>query len=211
MKTLSFTLTSVLASLTLSACSVLSVLPDPLPADTIYRLSSMPTAVPASSDASVIRVDRPGATIVFQSRNVVVSPDGQRLATAAQAQWSEVMPILVQKAFIDVLESRPNLIGVTPASGARTDTRVQITINNFEAQFDRGEGLPPLAVVDFSVTFANASNRDLLGTYKVRHTERASTVSVSAIVNAISKANVSALTDIAAWLEEQPAHNGDET
>ena len=192
----------------LSGCNVL---PDPLPADTIYRLRSMPQTVEAYDDASVIRVDRPSASIVFQSRDVIVSPDGQRLASAAQAKWSEVMPVLVQQAFIDVLESRPKLIGVLPASGARTDTRVQLAIKNFEAQFDRGEGAAPLAVVDLSVTFANASNRNLLGTYNVRKTQRADAASVSAIVRAISEANLAALADISEWLEQHPAHSTDQS
>ncbi|RKQ71115.1 ABC-type uncharacterized transport system auxiliary subunit [Litorimonas taeanensis] len=183
-----------------------NILPDPAPADTIYRLGSIPMAVTADSDAHVIRVDRPSAPMIFQTRDVVVSPDGQRLATAAQARWAEAMPILVQTAFIDVLASNTKLIGVMPISGARTDTRVQLSIKNFEAQFDQGENKAPLAVVAFSVTFANASNRNLLGTYDVRKEYRASAASVSAIVDAISKANVEALADVADWLEKQPAH-----
>lgn len=200
-----------LAAIAIFGLSGCNILPDPLPADTIYRLGSMPETVAANDEAFVIRIDRPSASIVFQSRDVIVSPDGQRLASAAQAKWSEVMPVLVQQAFIDVLESRPNLIGVLPASGARTDTRVQLAIKNFEAQFDRGEGAAPLAVVDFSVTFANASNRNLLSTYNVRKTQRADAASVSAIVEAISEANVAALTDIAEWLETQPAHSSDQS
>lgn len=196
---------SVLACAIVSGCSVL---PKPAPADTIYRLSEMPQPISANQGAYVIRVDRPSASIVFQTRDVIVSPDGQRLASAAQAQWSEVMPVLIQQAFINVLESRPNLIGVMPASGARTNTRVQITIKNFEAQFDRGESSPPLAVVDFTITFANASDRNFLGTYNVRKTSRAEAVSVSSIVEAISKANNAALTDITDWLEKRPEHQG---
>ena len=192
----------------LTAVSACSVLPDPAPANTIYRMSALPASVMAQDDASVIRVDRPSAPIVFQTRDVVVSPDGQRLATAAQAQWIEVMPVMVQQAFIDVLSSRDDIIGVMPASGARTDTRVQFNIKNFEAQFDQGEGSPPKAVVSFSVTFSNASNRNLLGTYDVRKEVRADAASVSAIVDAISRANAEALTDIAQWLSAHPAHSG---
>jgi len=166
----------------------------------------MPAPVTANDDAFVVRVDRPQASIVFQTRDIVVSPDGQRLSTVAQAKWAEVMPVLIQQAFIDVLEARPNLVGVMPASGARTDTRLQITVKNFEAQFDRGPDTAPLAVVDFTVTYAKASNRNYLGTHSVRKTHRAEAASVSAIVDAISKANKAALTDITDWLEKQPSH-----
>lgn len=189
----------VIASLTLvmSACSIL---PDPAPADTIYRLSASPESVVVNTDAAVIRIDRPSAPIVFQNRDVVVSPDGQRLASASQAKWSEITPILVQNSFVELLSSRPDIIGVLPSSGARTDTRVQLTIKNFEAQFDKGQTSAPKAVVRYTATFANASDRSLIGTYETTKTQRADAATVSAIVTAISSANQEALSDISNWL-----------
>ncbi len=189
-----------LGAVFLTSCSVL---PKPAPADTIYRLGAFPEAVAASQDATVIRVDRPGAPLVFQTRDVVVSPDGQRLASAAQAKWAETMPTLVQTALVDVFSTTPNLIGVLPASGARADRRVQLTIKNFEAQFDNGPDAAPLAVVRYTVTYANASNRALLGTYEVKKTQRARARNVSQIVQAISDANEAALIDITNWLERE--------
>lgn len=189
-----------LSAVFLTACSVL---PKPAPADTIYRLGTFSDAVKASPDATVIRVDRPGAPLVFQTRDVVVSPDGQRLASAAQAKWAEAMPTLVQTALVDVFSTNPNLIGVLPASGARADRRVQLTIKNFEAQFDNGPDAAPLAIVRYTVTYANASNRALLGTYEVKKTQRARAKNVSQIVQAISSANEAALTDIANWLQRE--------
>jgi len=190
---------SVLA-LALNACSVL---PDPAPADTIYRLSPLTESVQAAQTATVIRVDRPVASVVFQSRDIVVSPDGLRLASAAQAKWIETMPSLIQSAFVDVLATRPNLVGVIPASGARTNQRVQLTIKNFEAQFDNGTDAAPLAVIRYSVTYANSSNRALLGTYDVKAVKRAKSTNVANIVEAISIANNEALMDVAKWVESQ--------
>jgi len=189
-----------LCGLSLGACSVL---PEPAPADSIYRLTSLTESIQASSQATIIRVDRPVASVVFQSRDIVVSPDGQRLASAAQAKWIETMPTLIQSAFVDVLANNENLIGVIPASGARTDKRVQLTIKNFEAQFDNGEDAAPLAVVRYAVTYANSSNRALLGTYTVEAKQRAGANTVSDIVNAISTANNKALMDVAEWVEAQ--------
>ena len=194
---------SASAILGLSAAALLgacSILPEPAPADTIYRLSSTAEAVANNVDADVIRIDRPSAPIIFQNRDVVVSPDGQRLASASQAKWSEITPILVQNAFVEILAARPDVIGVLPSSGARTDTRVQLSIKNFEAQFDRGQSSAPKAVVRYSATFANASDRSLIGTYEVMKTQRAEAASVSSIVQAISTANREALSDISDWL-----------
>ncbi|CAM3775835.1 ABC-type transport auxiliary lipoprotein family protein [Litorimonas haliclonae] len=184
-------------ALSISACSVL---PDPAPADTVYRLTTAPNSVASDVDAAVIRIDRPSAPIVFQNRDVVVSPDGQRLASASQAKWSEITPILVQNSFVEILSAREDLIGVLPSSGARTDTRVQLTIKNFEAQFDQGSQSAPKAVVRYSATFANASDRSLIGTYEITKMKRANAASVSSIVEAISAANREALSDISDWL-----------
>lgn len=192
-------------TLILSGC--VSLLPDPAPADVIYRMSASNEGVPQSPTAKVVRIDRPRAASVFQGQDVVVSPDGRRLARAAQAKWAEAIPDMVQNSFVDVLAERSGLVGVIPSSGARTDTRVHLTIKSFEARFDQGEGGAPLAVVHYAVTLSNASNRNLLSTYDVRKTVRSSDVRVSTIVEAMDNANQQALNVIADWLETPEIRN----
>ena len=192
-------------TLILSGC--VSLLPAPAPADVVYRLSASNEGVPQSLTAKVIRIDRPRAASVFQGQDVVVSPDGRRLASAAQARWAEAIPDMVQNSFVDVLAERAGLVGVIPSSGARTDTRVHLTIKSFEARFDQGEGAAPLAVVHYAVTLSNASNRNLLSTYDVKRTVRSSDVRVSTIVEAMDNANQQALNVIADWLEPPEIRN----
>ena len=193
------------AALVFSGC--VSLLPDPAPADVVYRLSTSNEGVPQSPAAKVIRIDRPRASSVFQGQNVVVSPDGRRLASAAQAKWAEPIPDMVQNSFVDVLAQRPGLVGVIPSSGARTDTRVHLTIKSFEARFDQGEGAAPIAVVHYAVTLSNASNRNLLSTFDVKKTMRSSDIRVSTIVEAMDNANQQALNEIADWLETPQIRN----
>ena len=192
--------TPLIASLAfgLSACSIL---PDPAPANITYRLSAMGEAVQPNQDASVIRVDRPSAISVFNSRSIVVSPDGRRLSTAAQAEWPEGTPTMLQQALIDAFAMSPKIIGVLPESGTRTDTRIHLTIKNFEAQFDQGETAAPLAVVRYRVTLANATDRKLIATFDTQNTMRASAPRVSAIVEALDKSNAKAMNEIVAWVE----------
>jgi len=199
------TLTSAVALLALSGC--VSLLPEPAPADVVYRLSASNEGVPQSADAKVIRIDRPRAASVFQGQDVVVSPDGRRLASAAQAKWAEAIPDMIQNSFVDVLAERAGLVGVIPSSGARTDTRVHLTIKSFEARFDQGEGNAPLAVVHYAATLSNASNRNLLGTYDVKKTVRSSDIRISTIVEAMDNANQQALGVIADWLETPDVRN----
>lgn len=192
----------IVSGLTLLSGCLSSVLPDPAPADTIYRLSTASAAVPAAPEALIVRVDRPAASKALQGRNVVVSPDGRRLAIAGQARWEEALPSMIQASILDSMAARSGLVAILPTSGARTEYRMHLTVRHFEAQFDQGESSAPLAVVQYGVTLSDAANRNLLGTYDARQTRRASSLSVSAIVEAKDAANQAALSEINDWIEQ---------
>ena len=193
---------AALATATLSACSIL---PDPKPAPIIYRPTVDGASVDARPDATVVRIDRPGGSTIFNTVNVLVTPDGRRMSQASGSRWSEQIPLLVQETLVDALSRSPALVGVLPSSGARTDTRVHLTIKNFEAVFDQGEGAAPLATVRYTATLANASDRALIDTHTVMAQQRADAINVSEIVEAMEAANSRAMMDIVAWLERQAA------
>lgn len=198
MKIVKLSLVSTLLAC-LSGC--VSLLPDPAPASVVYRLGTVKQNLPQGINPFVVRVDRPSVSSVFETKDIIVSPDGRKLAAAGGAEWAEVIPVMIQNSFVDLMGQHPKLVGVIPSSGARTDTRVHLTVKGFEAQFDQGEGAAPLAVVHYSVTLSNAANRNLLGTFDVKKTTRATEARVSAIVTAMDNANQQALEDIALWLE----------
>ena len=188
--------------LPLTACSISSILPEPGPADIVYRLSANNvTVVTPNADAALLRIDRPAMSKAISGHDIVVSPDGRRLAVAEQSRWAEPLPDLVQDALLDVLAGRKSMVGVLPTSGARTPYRIHLTVRNFESTFDNGPGSAPLATVHFAATLSNASTRDLLGTYDVRKTQRASSFQVSSIVEAQDVANRAALNELADWME----------
>lgn len=191
----SFALT--IAALSITSCSII---PDPAPANIVYRLSLLGESVSPSAQATVIRVDRPSATSIFNTRAIVVSPDGRRLSTAAQAEWPESIPTMLQETLVDAFSREASIVGVLPESGTRTDTRVHFSIKNFEAQFDRGQESAPLAVVRYTATLANATDRRLIDTFVTRHEVRAKAASVSDIVIAMESANDAAMSDIVAWV-----------
>jgi len=184
-------------SASLSAC--VSILPDPAPAPSVYRLASNSNAVVAAANAEIIRIDRPSSTQIFNSSDIIVTDDGQKLSSVAQAQWSEVTPIIIQNAMIDALEGSSQFVGLVPTSGARTETRLHLVIKSFEANFDQGLESAPLAIVDYRMTYARADDRKLLGTHSVRKTVRAQSINVSSIVVAIEDANNAAMLDIVSW------------
>lgn len=189
--------TTVLAAL-LSGC--VSLLPDSAPPNITYRLSLTGESVEPQPGATVIRVDRPASTSIFNSRKIIVSPDGRRLSSLALAEWPEAAPTMLQETLVDAFSRVPSIVGVLPQSGARTDTRVHVTIKNFEARFDRGEKSAPLAVVRYSATLANATDRKLIDTFTTSHTVRADAPRVSDIVTALEAANAAAMSDIVQWV-----------
>ncbi len=178
-----------------------SIIPEPAPAATIYRLSVPGEAVRPSPDAVALRLDRPSAPKSLLGQSIVVSPDGQRLASASGAKWSQSIPALIQYSFYDVLSRRQAIEAILPASGARSEYRAHLTLRNFEAQFDQGESAAPLAIVEYTVTVAKSATRDLIGTRTIRKTARAAGPNVSYIVDAQNRANQDALNDIADWIE----------
>ena len=186
----------------LSACSVL---PDPKPADVIYRISMSGESVAPQLDAKVIRVDRPSGSMVFNSSDIVASPDGRRMRQVARARWDQPIPMMLQESLVDALSQSDSLVGVLPSSATRTDTRVHFVIKNFEAQFDRGEDAAPLAVVRYTATVADASNRALIDTFSVKETVRADAARVSDIVEALEQANDTAMGQVVDWLESVAA------
>lgn len=200
------TLSILAATAGLSAC--VSILPDPAPAPTIYRLETSIAPSETSANAEIIRVDRPAATQIFNSSDIVVIQGGQKLSAIAQAKWSEATPVVIQDAMVDALQGSPQFIGLIPTSGARTKTRLHLSVKNFEANFDNGPESAPLAVVQYRVTYARADDRSLLGTHTVRETVRAQSINVSSIVAAIEQANDAAMSDIVTWLEGQKRGGG---
>jgi ABC-type uncharacterized transport system auxiliary subunit len=198
-------LLSIGLGVSLSGC--FSVLPDPKPANVIYRLSSNAASVTPNANAEIIRIDRPAATQIFNSTDIVVTTDGQKLSVISQANWAEAAPVLIQTSLMNALAGSRNFIGLIPTSGARTETRLHLEVSNFEARFDGGKNSAPLAVVSYRVTYARADDRRLIGTYAVEKTARAESINVSSIVSAIDAANNSAMSDIVAWLETQSSSN----
>lgn len=196
-----FTALGTLLSAALLAGCLSSVLPEAKPADIVYRLASSGTAVPASSEAVIMRIDRPIVPVSLAGVQIIVSPDGTKIAAAQQARWGEPVADMIQASFYDYLTTRPAITGILPASGARTTHRAHLTVRDFQAVFDQGKSNAPLATVQYTATVANASSRDLIGTFTVKKTVRASSASVSAIVTAQDKANKEALADIANWME----------
>ncbi len=193
-----------ISTMTASCSSLTSFIPEPAPAKTVYRLSAsvQNETVTPNPDALILRIDRPTVPHPLAGNSITVSPSDDRILQASGAEWAEKVPDLIQGSVVDVLSSRSDIIGVLPISGARTELRIHLTVRNFEASYDQGENNAPLAIVRYTATLANASNRNLIGSFDVRKTERARDNRVSEIVRAQDLANTQAINSIADWVLE---------
>jgi len=186
------------AMLGLSSC--FNVLPEPDPANSIYRLSSNIQKADFNSRAPIIRVETPSADRLVATRRIVVSPDANRLAIAGGAEWADSLPKLVQKSMVDILSSKSEVTGIIPRVGAKADYRIHINIDNFEARFDNGPEAAPMIMVAYTASFAKSGSRDLLGTRQFKANQRASGIYVSQIVSAMNAANNNTLTELSDWI-----------
>lgn len=200
-------ISSFSAAVALSGC--VSLLPEPAPADLIYRLSPITERVSNQSGAYVVRIDNPIVAQTLQSQDIIVITDTTQIASASGAQWAETIPSLLQQSVIDHMGTRADMIGVLPTSGARPKYRVSLNIRAFEAQFDRGLEAAPLAVIDYTATVSNAATRAFVGVHDVRQTARARSERVSDIVKAKDQANAQAADDLMNWLAQSlPRYEG---
>jgi len=196
-------LTCIIIGATLLSPGCVSLLPEPAPADTVYRLAMDVNPVQSSPTAEVVRIDRPSVSDIFNGQDIVVTMDGLKMKTVAQARFAEPIPVMVQNALIDALSTHADFIGLLPTSGPRTETRLHLTIRHFEANFDRGEDNAPLAKVSFAVTYSQATDRKLIGTHFVEQSVRADSTNVTDIVDALQSANHGAMMDILIWMSVQ--------
>ena len=191
----------ILASVLLSACSVL---PKPKPASTIYRLS-IPAEFSAApiTQSKVVNIEYPTASKTMSGVDIIVSPDGRRLASAAGAQWAEPVPALLRNALIDILARNQNVTGIIPKGNTRVPYRLNINIRRFEAVFDQGEEAAPNAVIQLTLSLTETKARQLIGSYSVKAQKRADAPSISAIVHAQDVVAQKAMQDVSLWLTSQ--------
>lgn len=192
----------LVAAATLSAC--LSVLPAPKHADTIYRLAIPDDSVRTPvAQTQVINIEFPKAPKALSGTDIVLSPDGRRLSAAANAHWSETIPVQARNLLIDILAQQGRFTGIIPSGATYVPYRLNMDIRRFEAVFDQGEDSAPLAMVHISFTLTDTNTRALIGSYSAHSSVRSTARSVSSIVSAQDEAARSAMQKASNWLEGQ--------
>lgn len=194
---------SVISILVLST-GCLSLLPEPSPAPTVYRLT-VPQSLSsnAAPPGKVINIEYPTAPRVLSGTNIVLSPDGRRLTSAVAANWAEAIPSMLRDFLIDTLARDGQVIGVVPKGSTRVPYRLNIDLRRFEAVFDQGEEAAPNTIVQINVALTDTKTRQLVGVHSVTKQMRAGIKSVSSIVEAKDKSTREAMDEISIWLASE--------
>ena len=206
-----FTVSAALsAALLSSAC--LSLLPNATQAPSIYKLSNNAQfSGQGSLDANVkgptVRIALPNAPKSLQGTDIVVSPDGQRIAYAAGAQWAEAIPRLVQSATLLKLNSHAGVMAIKPPTAARADYAIELDVWSFEAHFDQGEKNAPLAQVKINATLMDLKTRRVIASREFYAESRAGARRVSKIVEAQDLAIQTVMVQLSEWTQMHIGNN----
>lgn len=190
-----------ICAVSLSAC--LSILPGTSSAPSIYRLSHGQMISEKQADAAVLLIRRIVAPNGLSGEDIVLSPDGERIAYAANARWEEPVPGLVQHAAKDAFASISSISPISAPTTLRSDYTLQLNLRQFEAEFDNGEKNAPLARVMFTATLVDTQKREMIATRQFSASQRASEASVSNIVRAQRSATKGAMADMAGWADQE--------
>ena len=189
-------------SVALNAC--ISLLPEPSAAPTVYRLTVPQSQSTKSTSAmKVVNIEYPTAPRALNGSNIVLSPDGRRLTSAASSNWAEAVPSMLRNSLIDTLARDGQVIGVIPKGSTRVPYRLNMDIRRFEAVFDQGEDAAPNAIVQVNIVLTDANTRKVVGVHAVNKQARAGMKSVSSIVQAQDTATREAMDEISNWLATQ--------
>lgn len=197
--TLKLSTLAMIGALTLSGC--ISLLPEPAPAPSIYRLSSVDGANEVVVGSQAILIRKPDAPLALKGTEISLSPDGRRIAYAENAEWEAPIPQLIQQALIDGFEKSETLHPVTSATGIRANYALTVNVRSFEAVFVDGKKKAPEARVIVTATLTDMSERGLLGSKTVSKRKMASAREVSKIVIAQEGALRDAVDELVVWAE----------
>lgn len=189
-----------LLTATAVASGCVSLLPDPEPADLIYRLTTKAESKSPLSNAPVVRLDRPAVANALRGNDIVLYGQATQVTRAGGAVWSDDVPTLIQRSLFDILAANETLTGVLPNSGARPTYRVSLNVRRFEADFDRSKDFPPQVISHYSAVLSDGASRELISTFDIKREKRAASISVSSIVEAQSEVNQEALEAVSDWI-----------
>lgn len=188
------------SSVALAGCGSLHLLEPSNAPGKIYVLApNLPQIAGARRPAWQIAVATPDASASLTTDRIAIRRQ-EEFDYYADAQWTDSVPQLLQRLFVEALEKN-GVAAATDVAGLRADYILTSEIRGFEARYDHGDA-PPTIVVDITVKIMAARTAAIVASRQFHQEQPASANSVAAAVAAFDAAMSAILEQVTRWVLE---------
>ncbi len=193
------------AGLALAACTPFALTRrEPATLHRLTALTTVPDSLPALDRRLLI--EPPTAASGLNTARIPLRPEPTLLDYFANAQFVEVVPIMVQSLVRESLDVTRSLDVLGPdATGLRPDYVLRLHIQDFQAEYDRGTMQPPLINIRMQLRLLGMPRRDSLATGRGQQTVRADGNGLDAVIRAFDQAMALVLRRIVTWTIDEIA------
>lgn len=134
-------------------------------------------------------LEPPSAASGLNTARIALRPDPMGLDFFADAQWVEVLPVMVQGLLLESFDASGVLDVLSPEStGLRPDFVMRAFIREFQAEYDQGLDQPPLVNVHLQVRLLRMPRRESLATFGASERVRAAGTPLDQVILAFDLA-----------------------
>jgi cholesterol transport system auxiliary component len=150
-------------------------------------------------------VEMPVAAAGLNTSRIALQRSPVTLEYYANANWTDIAPLLVQTLLIESFENTGKIVAVSRESTTlRADYLLKTELREFQAEYD-GSG-PPRARVRINAKLARMPDRAIIGSYTVDRMERAASGDLPAIALAFDEALGGAMRRVVEWTLALPGN-----
>lgn len=167
---------------------------------TIYAPDPRVAADPAWPNVRwQLSTSRPTAPSMMDSTRITVSPIPGELQVYKGAAWARTPTEMLESGVLRALEDSGKIPAVArQGSGIGADYRLVMDLRHFEAEYT-GAAVPS-GVIEVNVKLLHSYDQTIVGSHTFLHSQPATGVDVSLVVDALSEALGATSHDIAGWV-----------
>jgi cholesterol transport system auxiliary component len=157
---------------------------------TLHRLTPKTTFTDNLPDLGYrLMIEPPSAASGLNTARIALRPDPMGLDYFADAQWVEVVPIMVQVLLLESFDASGVFDVLSPEStGLRPDFVLRAFIREFQAEYDEGIARPPLVNVHLQVRLLRMPRRESVAVFTASEAVRAAGTPLDRVILAFDEA-----------------------
>ena len=150
-------------------------------------------------------VETPIAAAGLNTSRIALQRSPVTLEYYANANWTDVAPLMVQTLLIESFENTGKIVAVSRESTTlRADYLLKTELREFQADYDNSGA--PRARVRINAKLARMPDRAIIGSYTVERMERATSGDMAAIALAFDEALGGAMRRVVEWTLVTPGN-----